>query len=651
MKMRHLILLTFLLLVFVSMPLIAAEKSLTIIHTNDIHSHLLGSSPNRDYTPMTTRDDETLGGFARIATVIKSEMEKRENTVLVLDAGDFLMGTLFHMISRDEAVELTLMKKMGYDVTTLGNHEFDLRPSGLARIIESAASKGEIPLIVSSNVVFDEEDDRDDSLEEVFEKGLVLEYTVLERDGMKIGFFGLMGKDADDVAPFASPVKFGDQIEAARRMVEILRETEEVDIVICLSHSGLWEDEEKSEDEILAKEVPGIDIIISGHTHTKLLEPIIINDTIIVQAWCYGKWVGVLDVNVGDDGVSLVDYEIIEINDSIEGDREIQAEIESYIGVINARVLKEYGLTFDGAVAETDFDLVLKNEEVGLGNLVTDAIRWATNYYDYDPADPMTRVRMTLQSNGVIREDILIGETGLINTSDIFKVVPLGIGVDDTMGYPLVTFYLYASEIKKAMEVTTTIYPMKGSDYFLQISGLKFTYNPYRMLFDRVTEILIEDENGDYVPLDYSSSNEELYKVATNYYNASFIKFVGGYSYNILTMVPKDRDGNPIDDLSTARVDIDKFRPGIQELKDWAIPIEYIMSFEDRDMDGLPEIPDRYKTTEERIVCAPSLNPIKLLKRGTYVTWIAFAVICFLLILAWFIIYIPIRIIRRKGKA
>src|SRR4030042_7021163 len=92
------------------------EKLLTIIHTNDMHSHLLGLSPNLDYSPLKTGDDSTIGGWTRIATVIKSEKAKRTNPSLVLDAGDFLMGSFFHMISREEAVELRLMKGMAYDV-------------------------------------------------------------------------------------------------------------------------------------------------------------------------------------------------------------------------------------------------------------------------------------------------------------------------------------------------------------------------------------------------------------------------------------------------------------------------------------------------------------------------------------------------------
>ncbi|HZX10029.1 MAG TPA: bifunctional UDP-sugar hydrolase/5'-nucleotidase [Acidobacteriota bacterium] len=644
-----------LFLLFVSSQDLASalpeEKRLTIIHTNDLHSHLLGHSPNIDYTPETVNDDETLGGWARIATVIKGEKAARNHPVLVLDAGDFLMGTLFHMISREQAVELVLMKEMGFDLTTLGNHEFDLKPKGLSRILRAAESKGGMPQILASNLIFDPTEKADDALEQDFKKELVKSYVVLERDGIRIGFFGLMGKDADETSPFAWPVTFADPVETAQKMMSKLRKEEGVDIVICLSHSGIWDKKKKSEDEILAKKVSGIDIIISGHTHTKLTEPIFINDTIIVQAWAYGKAVGILDVALNENKTVLFkNYNLLEINDSIKGDERVSALIEAKKEIVEREVLEDRGLSFYQPLAETFYDLCLEDIETGLGNLLTDAIRWAVNKWVYDPVRRSSKVRIALQSNGLIRSDIVRGRTGVVGVSDLFRVEPLGIGVDDTMSYPLLTFYLYASEIKKAMEVPTSIYPKKGSDYFLQFSGLKVTYNPKRMIFDRVIEILIEDEDGTYAPLNTSSSNKELIRVTSNFFNSSFIKFVGDYTKNILKIVPKDERGNPISDLAAARVDKDPDTPGIQELKEWETIFEYMSTFEDRDGDGIRKIPERYSQPEGRFVSEPSLNPIKLLKGGNLLTWGAFLVLLVVIGLVLLIIFVLIKKIRKKRR-
>jgi 5'-nucleotidase len=628
----------------------SAENRLTILHTNDLHSHFLGFSPNGDYSPLITGNDKTMGGWARIATIINSEKAERNNPFLVLDAGDFLMGSLFHMISREESLELRLMKKMGYDLTTLGNHEFDLKPEGLARIIESAAAKGEMPQIVASNVIFNPTDKKDDPLEKLFKQGLVKPYVIIEKNGLKTGFFGLMGEDAASVAPFASPVEFGDPFETAQKMVKLLREQEQVDLVVCLSHSGLMEDESKSEDVLLAKNVSGIDIIISGHTHTVLPEPIVQNGTIIVQAGSYGQQVGVLDVTINPDGVKLENYKTVLIDDTIKGDVAITRMIESGKQLVNQKVLKPYNLKFDQVLVKSDFDLLLKTDESNLGNLLTDSTRWAVDKAEYNPDDPMSRVNVAIQSNGVIRDDIMKGSTGLITGSDLFRVVPLGVGWDGSLSYPLVSLYVTASELKKACEVLTTVYPMKNSDYFLQLSGIQITYNNNRMLFDRVTKISIEDENGNYQPLDYSDANNRLYKVVSNIYNATFLKVIGSFTNNILTIVPKNKSGNPIEDLATARVDGDKNKDGIQEIKDWTALMGYVQSFEDKDGDGIPEIPEKYRHTEGRQTKENSLNPYKLLAGGNYLTWIAFSCIIFVLVLAILIIYVPIRILKKKRK-
>jgi len=650
MKTKYFFLFLFFLTTSFSSIGYSAENRLTILHTNDLHSHFLGFSPNGDYSPLITGNDKTMGGWARIATIINSEKAERNNPFLVLDAGDFLMGSLFHMISREESLELRLMKKMGYDLTTLGNHEFDLKPEGLARIIESVAAKGEMPQIVASNVIFNPTDKKDDRLEKLFKQGVVKPYVIIEKNGLKTGFFGLMGEDAASVAPFASPVEFGDPFETAQKMVKLLREQEQVDLVVCLSHSGLMEDESKSEDVLLAKNVSGIDIIISGHTHTVLPEPIVQNGTIIVQAGSYGQQVGVLDVTINPDGIKLENYKTVLIDDTIKGDNAITRMIESGKQLVNQKVLKPYNLKFDQVLVKSDFDLLLKTDESNLGNLLTDSTRWAVDKAEYNPDDPMSRVNVSIQSNGVIRDDIMKGSTGLITVSDLFRVVPLGVGWDGSLSYPLVSLYVTASELKKACEVLTTVYPMKNSDYFLQLSGIQITYNNNRMLFDRVTKISIEDENGNYQPLDYSDANNRLYKVVSNIYNATFLKVIGSFTNNILTIVPKDKSGNPIEDLATARVDGDKNKEGIQEIKDWTALMGYVQTFEDKDGDGIPEIPEKYRHNEGRQTKENSLNPYKLLAGGNYLTWIAFSCIIFVLVLAILIIYVPIRILKKKRK-
>ena len=640
--------------------LFAEEKLLTIIHTNDLHSHLLGFSPNIDYTPLRTGDDQTVGGWARIATVIKSEKTRRTNPTLVLDAGDFLMGSLFHMVAREEALELRLMKEMGYDVVTLGNHEFDLMPQGLARILTSAHQKGSMPEIVFSNVILDPESSEDDTLEEVVRKALMKPYSVREIQGIRIGFYGILGKEAAEVSPFARPVRFGDPVETSREMVKMLREKEKADLVICLSHGGLRKNKSLSEDEKLAKEVPGIDLIVSGHSHTKLEKPLMVNQTLIVQAGVHGEYVGVLDLAYENGKVKLKEYKLIPMDDTIRGDEKIQKRVESFLALINEKVLRAENLNFYQVLAETEFDLRFANDESNLGNLVADSIRWAINKVDYDRDDPATKVVVAIESNGVIRDDLLKGKTGKVAVCDLFRTVPLGFSRgDDTMGYPLITCYFYAHEIKKLMEVITSIYPRKGSSFFLQVSGLKFKYNPNRVIFDRVTDIWLGSEEEGYESLDYSESNKNLYRIAINVYNATFISYVGRFTYGILDIVPKDRSGNrvitrtpganPFDLLLSLRVDVNKEKPGIQELKEWVALMDYVKNFPDKNGDRIPDIPEKYRGKLGRIVKEPSWNPVSLLSRGTYVTWIAFGVIMGLILILGFGVSLFSRKMRKKS--
>jgi 5'-nucleotidase len=640
-----------LVILLFSAEILSAQKEITILHTNDLHSHVLGFSPIIDYRPDVIGGDVTKGGWARVATVLKRERQKRNHPVLALDAGDFHMGSLFHMLAREEAMELRLMKDMGYDVLTLGNHEFDLKPKGLARILHSAAAKGGMPPIVFSNPLFSKVDNRDDTLEEAFTKGMVKPYMVLEKGGIKIGVFGILGKDAAEKSPFASPLKFGDPVLTSREMVKVLREKEKVDMVICLSHSGLRKEKSKSEDEILAREVQGIDIIVGGHSHNRLDKPLVVNSTLILQAWVYGKCVGVLDLVWEKGSVKQFNYRLVDVDSSIPGDADLQKKIDFFVEAIDRHVLMGANLSSRKVIAHTAFDLKLAEEESNLGNLIADAVRWYVNQRDFDPQDPRTKVVLAMESNGLIRDDILRGQTGDLAVTDIFAAIPLGIGADDTMGYPLITCYFYASEIKKALEVLTSVYPKKGRSYFLQVSGVKFTYNPRRMIFDRVTDVWTGSEEEGYAPLDYSDSNKTLYRITTNIYNATFLKVIGKYTYGLLDITPKDVNGNPIHDLSASRVDEDKNKPGIQELKEWVGVLEYIRSFPDTNGDGSPDVPDKYRGKLGRITGQASWNPVSLLSKGTIVTWGAFAVLLLLILVLGLLTLVILKRIRRKASS
>lgn len=607
-------------------------QTLTLIHTNDLQSRLLGFGPNRDYTPFTLNDDRTSGGIARIATAIEALKQKSPAATLVIDGGDVLMGTLFHTIAREESAELRLLSAMGYDAIALGNHEFDFRPLGLAQMINTAVAKGDIPALLCANAVFHATDAADDSLQALFTRGIVRPYQIFVRDGLRIGVFGVLGMAAAEVEPFAAPVTFADPIATAKRLVKTLKENENVDVIICASHGGVrwnaaanaWE----GEDVALAAEVPEIDVVVGGHSHTFLPQPIVVNNTPVVQAGSEGRYVGALNLQIANGTVTMQDYHTVAINDSIAADRDIQALVDQYEETITQKILRPYGFTFDQILVETDFDLKIKEDNSNLGDLVSDAIRWRIDQLEYNPALPETRTVIAVASNGLIRDDLWAGPQ---QVSDLFRVVPLGIGeVDDAPGFGLVSFYLTAPEIKKAFEVVTTIYPRKGSDFFLQVSGARFRYNPNRVLFDRVVDIEVADSAGVFAPLDLSSRNKKFYKVGCDFFVGAFIKFVGDFTGGILTMVPKDRSGQPVADLMKTLVDAQPEIAGMQEAKEWTAFLDYVRRFPDIDGDHIPDMPERYRLPQGRIIRVESWNPALFYRNATYLTWGASGIVILL---------------------
>ena len=280
------------------------KKTFTILHTNDMHSAFIGMGPAADYTPFKLNDDTTRGGYARLAALIakRKEVRKDQGPVLVLDAGDYSMGTAFGAATRETGGELQLMSLMGFDATTFGNHEFDLGPDGLGKSIGMAAQAGRVPAVLASNTDFAANDATLADLQRLAKAGVLRRYLVIERGGIRFGIFGVLGKEAIFYTS-GGAVTFSDAIETAKEMVTVLREKEKVDVVICLSHGGLEKGKDGTftdgDDVRLARAVPGIDVVIGGHSHTFLREAIIVNDrTPVVQA-------GVNANNLGELVVTL----------------------------------------------------------------------------------------------------------------------------------------------------------------------------------------------------------------------------------------------------------------------------------------------------------------------------------------------------------
>ncbi len=594
--MKHFIKNTLLLIniLFFLLPNTNAQE-LTILHTNDMHSKLIGYGPESEYSPSVINNDITLGGFARLAALFKQEKAKSPKKTLILDAGDFMMGSLFHVAEEETGFQLHLMKEIGYDYTTIGNHEFDFGPEAFANMLNAAEKRGGYPKIVCSNIIFDKNSAADDKLENIYKNKKILPYSVIKKNGLTIGIFGLIGIDAAEVAPAKKPATFEKPEEAAERTVKLLKETYKPDLIICLSHSGFYPSEDgksyTGEDIELAEEVPGIDIIISGHTHIKVSKPIKIKNTYIVQTGSYAYNLGEIKLNVKNGKIDKFNYRLIPVDDNIKGDKKVIAEINEQINFINKNYLSKTGLKYNTKAGQTNFDLktdhhTMKNSNIG--QFVADADKFYLS-------EKGTDVDFSMVASGTIREDILKGKNGILQVSDIFRVMSLGKGYDGIPGYPLAKIYITAKEIKKLSEIIVMSRP-KGGDGYLYVSGLKMYINPNKMMLRKVQKIELNGKE-----LDFSKKNKKLYSVAADIYLLSFIGRVKKMSHGLVSVVPKDKNGKPVTDMKNQLIDINNKKDGVQEAKEWIALIEYFKSFK-KGSSGLPLIPEKYKKGDESLV-------------------------------------------------
>ena len=580
----------FLLFLVVLFPLKAqTEKKITILHTNDLHSRMIGYAPESAYSPLTINDDKTVGGFARIASIIKAEKKSNSGTVLVLDAGDFMMGTLFPSLETKTGFQLRLMKTMGYDVVCTGNHEYEFGPEWLAAFIGTSVSKGEIPSFLIGNAVFDKKDTGDDGLEKLFSENIISRKMVLTKDGIKIGIFSVLGKDADETAPKAVPVTFSKQKSFAKKMVKELQD-ENCNIIICLSHSGIKEKsgEWTGEDIELAKSVKGIDLIIGGHSHTRLEQPLVVNGTPIVQTGEFGQNVGRISLTYSGGKVKVDGYKLIPVDDRIMGDENVNKLIEEQKERINTEILNPLGMDYTRKVVETGF--IIEGNDMGdyinsnLGPLIADAIHYYINKNSVKGAD------LSMVAAGMIFDKIL---PGVQTAPDIFRVMPLGSGKDDVPGYALSRLYVTGKEMKTILEILLVAGKSDPQKY-CYYSGLRAEFNPDKGLLKKVKKIEILSSDGSVKNVDFSKKNKSLYSVTADSYMLEFIGIIKKMTFGLINVIPKDSAGNRVTDMQTAVIDMDENKAGVQEGKEWLALMEYLGSMKDTDGNGIPEIDKKY---------------------------------------------------------
>lgn len=479
------------------------ELQLTILHTNDIHSHIVESSK---YGGLCTDKDkkagQCYGGVARITSKVK-ELKENHSHALFMNAGDFYQGTAWYSILKYNIVA-AVMEKMDYDYVCLGNHEFDDGPKGLAPFL-LRMQKANVS-VINTNADFSKED----ALKDI----QLPKSVTLTINKTKIGILGAVLHETRELSNPGN-VTFENDLESIQKEAKNLTDNG-VNIIVAITHIGYPREKQ------IAAEVKDVDIVVGGHTNTFLYHgkgyppenkpegdyPTVVNKTngngfaLVVQDFWFGKFLGFLQV-IFDSSGNIKNWtgNPILINESVKEDPAVRAIIDEYEPKVNAAIAKCIGYT---KVLLEQEDNICRLRECNQGNLLTDAY---FSYYADKPSsspDLWSDVNGAVLNGGTIRAPI---QQGNITLGDIMQTAPFG--------QTVVIVTLFGYELKEMFEHSVANYSYtnrKGA--FLQVSGIRVEYNLSSIPNKRVMSVQILCTNCT-VPVYKPLEDCDIYKVVT----------------------------------------------------------------------------------------------------------------------------------------
>lgn len=470
-------------------------RTIVILHTNDVHS----------------RVDEDAGmGYAKLAALASKLASETGTEPILVDAGDAFHGQTISTLTQGESI-VKIMNAVGYDVMAPGNHDFNYGSDRLVELVSMANFK-----VLSANL-------KKSDGTRLFEP-----YTVIERDGVKLAFFGLC---TPETAYKTNPknvtsLNFTDPVSEAQAMVDLLRD--KADIIICVSHLGLDESSVDTSKRV-AEKVNGIDLIIDGHSHTALTEPLKVGGTLIVQTGEYLENAGIVTISLDqNNAIQSISGSLYSMEQAagLTPDSEVLAAINAYKEAqkpILAEVI---------ATSEVDFDGEREHVRTGptnLADLITSAMIAETG------ADA------AITNGGGIRASIRAGK---ITRGDIITVLPFG-------NY-IVTKKMKGSDILAALEHGLSAYPAQNGG-FPQVANIEYLFDPSKPARERVTYAWIKGVRLD---------PDKEYIVATN----DFMAAGGdGYAFQDLPLV------NEFGSLDEALIAYIQENPGILRYNEYVI--------------------------------------------------------------------------------
>jgi 2',3'-cyclic-nucleotide 2'-phosphodiesterase (5'-nucleotidase family) len=488
-------------LVFVPPP--SSAEQLTILHTNDTHSHLYSFGPMNRY-----------GGIARMSYLIKKLKRKngwQNRGVIALNSGDVFVGT-FAFNKYLGYAELKLMEGL-YDSMALGNHEFDLGIDNLTAIISGVATgedSVQLPMLCANIKNLDPGHPL---------RLFVQPYRILQAGSLKIGLTGVVTTDPINYSEEVNAI-LTDPYQAAGEAAALLKQ-QGCDIVICQSHLG------KIADVQGLAWVDGIDVIVGGHSHDAIAEPLIVNGKIIVQAGEFGKFLGELVVDVTQEGVECVSYKLHPIDWSVRRDLTLLRNLYNLRKGIEQD--PRFGPVYTTPIAwakynhEEHWEEGNPHRDTPLGNLVADAIRNGVEDGGFSLGPyPLA----ALEAMGYIAHRIYKGK---VVGNDVMRSVPYGYDPSSGLGFKIHLVLLAGAQILAGLEYTVSMVEYTD-EISLQASGITFEYDSAKSPASTLDEILMGmgridpssvRVNGD--PLD----PQGLYQVAMNEQLVKFLKSLG----------------------------------------------------------------------------------------------------------------------------
>lgn len=486
-----------------------ADYTLHVLHINDFHSRIEQINAfDSTCSAEDAAEAKCFGGIARVAekiAEIRGALRAAGQNVIVLDSGDQFQGSLMYTTYKG-AVEAEFMEKIRFDVMALGNHEFDDGPEGFGKFLDMVS----FPVIsgnldVSGNPAL---------------AGRVKDHVVLEVGGEKIGIISALAVDTVDTSSPGPTVKFSDEIAALTEDAAALT-AQGVTKIIALNHVGYLKDQQ------IAAMVPGVDVVVGGHSHTYLssTDPKrsgpyptwVLNGegalVPVVQAYAYSKYLGALEVTFDDAGnVTYAGGNTILLDASVPQNPEIEARVKELAGPleeVRARVVAETSAPIDGARESC------RVMECQMGNLVAEAM------LDRVAAQGIT---IALTNGGGLRASV---DAGPVTMGEVLTVLPF----QNTLS----TFQATGAEIVAALENGVSKVE-EGAGRFPQVAGLKFTFDPAAAAGARVSDVMVLVGGDAWAPIDPAA----VYGVVSNNYVRG-----GGDGYKVFVNAANAYDFGP----------------------------------------------------------------------------------------------------------